>query len=337
MSLFTDSFEFDAFVTAAVFDAAGTAAFALGDGTVRLATASGLAEVEAHAGAVLCAVAHPSGAGVVTGGDDGAVAWSRVEGGAAAATRLAVRKGRWIDALAASPASGLIAFAAGREAVVIDAADPNFSRSFAHERTVAGLAFDPKGRRLATAAYGGVGLWWAKIAEQKPQTLKWPGGHGQLAWSPDGRFLISSLQENQLHGWRLSDSKDMRMGGYPAKIRSLAFTDSGAMLATSGAAGAVIWPFVGPNGPMGREAAEIGVSASGAKATCVASAPARPIVAAGFDDGTLWAANLKSGKIEKLRPDPGAPISALAVSPDGTRLAFGDEAGGAGLYELEGF
>ena len=57
---------FDAQITAAVFDNAG-AAFALGDGSVRF---EGGEFSAAHDGAILCAVAHPSGDGVLTGGDD---------------------------------------------------------------------------------------------------------------------------------------------------------------------------------------------------------------------------------------------------------------------------
>jgi WD40 repeat protein len=331
------SFEFDAYVTAALFDSKGVAAFALGDGTVRLAAPQGVMTVEAHDGAILCAAQHPTGAGIVTGGDDGAVVWTRLEGGELAATRLARQTGRWIDALASSSASGLIAYAFGKQAAVIDIADPAFDRSFSHERSAAGLAFDPKGRRLAVASYGGVSLWWAKIADQKPALLKWPGGHGTLVWSPDGKFLISSLQENQLHGWRLADAKDMRMGGYPAKVKSLAFTENGAILATSGAGGAVVWPFTGPTGPMGKEAAEIGLSPSGAKTTCVAATPVLSVMAAGFDDGTLWAANLKTGKLEKLKSDKGPPITALAVAADASAVAFGDEAGGAWVMRLRDF
>ena len=331
------SFAFDAYVTAAVFDASGLAAFALGDGTVRLAAPSGVVAVEAHDGAILSAAPHPSGRGIVTGGDDGAVVWTRLEGDELVATRLAHQKGRWIDAVASSSASGLIAYAFGKQAAVLDAADAAFTRSFTHERSVAGLTFDPKGRRLATSSYGGVNLWWAKIADQKPSILKWPGGHGVLAWSPDGKFLMSAMQENSLHGWRLSDSKDMRMGGYPAKVKSLAFTDNGQILATSGAGGAVVWPFTGATGSMGKEAAEIGLSPSGAKTTCVAAAPVRPVMAAGFDDGTLWVANLKTGKLEKLKADKGPPITALAVAPDASAVIFGDEAGGAALMRLRDF
>ena len=70
--------------------------------------------------------------------------------------------------------------------------------------------------------------------------------------SRDGRFLISAMQEPMLHGWRLSDRKDMQMSGYAARVRSFAFTADDKLLATSGANQLILWPFHGKDGPMGR-------------------------------------------------------------------------------------
>src|ERR1700722_14162470 len=106
-------YAFDAYVTAVSFDTAGKAVFALGDGSVRFEDG---AAVDAHDGAILAAVAHPSGQGLLTGGDDGGLVWAQGWG----AREIAALPGKWIDAVAASPASGLIAFSAGREAHVRD-------------------------------------------------------------------------------------------------------------------------------------------------------------------------------------------------------------------------
>ena len=103
-------FAFDAYVTDARFDRSGLAVFALGDGTVRWEDGR---QVQAHDGAILCAAAHPSGEGLITGGDDGRLAWSRPSG----TETLAEIRGRWIDVVASSSASGLIAFAAGDQAL----------------------------------------------------------------------------------------------------------------------------------------------------------------------------------------------------------------------------
>jgi WD40 repeat protein len=323
------SFSFDAYVTAALFDAAGQAVFALGDGSVRFEVDG---HVQAHDGAALCAAAHPGGQGLVTGGDDGRVVWSTGSG----PEQIAEVQGRWIDSLATSTASGLIAFGAGRDLHVRDAADPAFARVFTHEKSVADVTFEPKGRRLAVASYGGAVLWYARIAEQKPVQLKWAGSHIGVVFSPDGKFLMSSMQENQLHGWRLADAKDLRMGGYPAKVKSLAFLAKGALLATSGAPGAVVWPFGGANGPMGKEAAEIGFEES-ALVTRVAGTPDQTILAAGLDDGRVWITDLTSRRVETLKAEKGAAITALAISDDAKRLAWGDEDGQAGVVELAGF
>jgi WD40 repeat protein len=318
--------QYDAYVTAALFDRTGKAAFALGDGSVRFEDGQ---TAQAHDGAVLSACLHPSGEGVLTGGDDGRVVWSRPSG----AEEFAALKGKWIDSVAASAESGLIAFAAGRELHVRDVKDAAFSRTFQHEKSVADVAFDAKGRRIAAATYGGVWLWYARIAEQKPAILSWAGSHVAIAWSPDGKFLISAMQENQLHGWRVSDEKNMRMGGYPAKVKSLAFLSKGQLLATSGANGAVVWPFAGSTGPMGKQAAEVGFNEE-AMVVRVAATPAGSWLAGGLDDGRVWASDLKSGRHDWVKAETGLPITALAITADGKRLAWGDEEGGAGVAEI---
>ena len=317
---------FDAYVTAALFDAAGQAAFALGDGSVRFEDGT---KVEAHDGAVLSAALHPSGQGLLTGGDDGRLVWSHNHG----AQEIASVPGRWIDAVAASTDSKLIAFAAGRELHVRDAADPAFARTFVHEKSVADLAFDPKGRRIAVATYGGAWLWYARIADQKPVKLAWAGSHVALAWSPDGKFLISAMQENQLHGWRVADEKNMRMGGYPAKVKSLAFLAKGNLLATAGANGAIVWPFAGSTGPMGKQAAEINYDEA-AMVVRVAGAPQLSWIAAGLDDGRVWACDLTGQKVVPLKAEKGSPITALAMSRDAKRVAWGCEDGAAGVTEV---
>ena len=320
-------FSFDAYVTDIIFDGR-SAAFALGDGT--LAWESG-ERIEAHDGVILCAAAHPSGNGLVTGGDDGRVMVARREG----AEELARIKGRWIDSLATAADSGLIAFSAGKDVHVREVRDAAFARTFTHEKSVAGLAFDAKGRRLAAATYGGVALWYGRIADQKPVMLRWAGSHIGVAFSPDAKFLVSSMQESALHGWRMADAKDMRMGGYPSKIKSLAFLENGLWLATSGAQGVVLWPFAGAQGPMGKQAMEIGYDPA-AMVARVAGSPKGTLLAAGLDDGRVWVCSLNSQRIDFIKAEKGPAITALAVLGS-EKLAWGDEAGGAGVEALPAF
>src|SRR5262249_5508830 len=122
-----------------------------------------------HGGAVLSAGRHPTQPGLVSGGDDGRLVWSTPD----AVTELAAVKGRWIESLAVQPGASLAAFGVGREARVVDLADPSFSRVFAHERSVSDVALDARARRLAVATYGGAALWYARIADQQPVMLRW--------------------------------------------------------------------------------------------------------------------------------------------------------------------
>ncbi len=319
------TFEFAAHVGEIVLDG-GRFAFALGDGSIAWEDGP---RRQVHDGPVLCAAAHLRGPGVISGGDDGRLAASTP----AASDLLAEAPGKWIDALAVAPASGLIAFASGRQVRVLDAADRAFGRVFDHERSVAGLAFEAKGRRLAAATYGGVALWYARIGEQKPVMLRWAGSHLEPVFSPDGRFVVSAMQEPALHGWRLTDSADLAMSGYQAKVRSLAFVDQGRWLATSGANGVVLWPFAGAGGPMGKQAAEVGFDAAGTVARLAGLADSA-VIAAALDDGRIWAYDIATDTRRILKPDPGPPISALLFDRSG-RLAWGDESGAAGVFEVD--
>ena len=183
-------------------------ALALADGEVLVGEPDQQKRAAAHPGAAIL-IAISDGKSLVTGGDDGRVL---ATGADAAAREIADEKGRWIDALAMR--GGNVAWSAGKQ---VRARDENGAvRTWAAPSTVRGLAFQPKGYRLAATHYNGASLWFPNI-DGPPQTLEWKGAHLDATFSPDGRFLVTSMQENALHGWRLADSRHMRMTGYPGQ------------------------------------------------------------------------------------------------------------------------
>jgi hypothetical protein len=103
-------------------------------------------------------------------------------------------------------------------------------------------------------------------------------------------------------------------------------------MATSGANGVVVWPFAGGTGPMGKQAAEVGYDEA-ASVVQVAGTPAMSWVAAGLDDGRVWACDLAGQKVTPLKSEKGAPVTALAITPDAKRVAWGCEDGAAGVAE----
>ena len=162
-------------------------------------------------------------------------------------------KRRWIDHVAAGP-DGAVAWSAGKSAFVL--AGKGEPRSIEVQSTVGGLAFAPKGVRLAIAHYNGVTMWFPN-AQAAPETLEWKGSHHDVAFSPNGQFLVTAMQEPALHGWRVVDAKHMRMSGYSARVRSFAWTAGGKWLATSGSEQLVLWPFQGKDGPMGKQPQDV--------------------------------------------------------------------------------
>lgn len=325
----------DAYVVAAAFDRGSRhAAFALGDGTVRLVSLANREEwqqVAAHDGGTLALAPDCAAGGFVSGGDDGCL---RRIGADGSVTDIATYGSKWVEHVASHPGDkgrGLLACAVGKNAHVLDGAG-NALKVLEHPSSVTGLAFDARGKRIAASHYNGATLWFVGSKSDNPRRLEWKGSHIGIAIHPELAAVVTAMQENSLHGWRLSDGQHMRMGGYPAKPRSLSFTRNGKWLASSGADSVILWPFSGA-GPMGKQATEL---AGGGNALCtmVACHPQQEAVAAGFSDGMVVIADIESGRVLPVAAPGRGPISALAWSFDGTHLAFGAETGFAALVDF---
>jgi len=319
------SFDLGGFAVAASF-IGPVALFATGEGEVAAATRAGGLEGRdrIHDGGILYAVAARDGRAFLTAGDDGKVRSVSLD----AATDLAETGGRWPSALAAGP-DGAIAVSAGRSILIVRPGKPDVT--FEAPSLVSGLAFAPKGLRVAAAHNGGASLWFPGQKDAPPVSLVWKGSHLDVTFSPDGAFLVTSMQEASLHGWRLADKGHMRMSGYPGKTRSFSWSHKGHWLATSGADAAILWPFQTKDGPMGKAPKEVGVRAE-TQVSRVSFHPAVDVLAIGYADGMVLLVRLSDGAEILVARPMGAPVSALAWSADGALLAWGTESGRAGLF-----
>jgi WD40 repeat protein len=301
-----------------------TAVFVLGDEAMLLAEPQGEPRrVEVHGGGILATAA--DGERIVSGGDDGKVIATDAKG--ESRTLATDAKHRWIDHVALGP-DGAVAWSAGKTAFV----QAKELREFEAPSTVGGLAFLPKGFRLAIAHYNGATLWFPNAPQAEPEKLEWKGSHLGVTVHPDGRFLVTTMQEPMLHGWRLVDRQHMRMSGYAARVTSYGWTPGGKWLATSGSTQLILWPFQAKDGPMGKQPRILAPSEH--RIEVVACHPKQEIVAAGYGDGMILLVRLEDGA-EILAKKPGeAPVTALAWSADGMLLAFGTESGEAGVIDL---
>lgn len=302
-----------------------TAVFVGAEEAVTFVTAGGeAARLPIHDGAVLCTAS--DGKRIVSGGDDGKVIEVNTDGGVQTLTTDPKR--RWIDNVAVH-ADGAVAWSAGKTAFVRSAKGEQKSHDVIS--TVGGLAFAPKGMRLAISHYNGVTLWFPNMTA-KPEPLEWAGSHLGVVFSPDNKFLITSMHESALHGWRLSDARHMRMTGYPARVRSISWSADGKFLATSGADTVIMWPFASKDGPMGKEPTIL--APMPARVSIVACHPKQEIVAAGYTDGTVLMVRISDGAEILVRRKTDQAVTALAWNAKGSLLAFAAADGDAGLLTL---
>jgi len=302
-----------------------TPVFVLGEEALLFAPAEKRTRVAAHDGGILVSAADQQR--IVTGGDDGKLVATDRDGNIEV---LATdERKRWIDQVALGP-DGAVAWSTGKIARV--KTGKGEVREHQAASTVGGLAFFPKGFRVAIAHYNGVTLWFPNAAGTPPQRLEWKGSHLAVTLSPDGRFAVTAMQEPTLHGWRIADSQHMRMSGYSARVRSLSWSAGGEFLATSGSEQVILWPFDGKNGPMGRQPKLLGQAET--RVVAVACHPKQPVVAAAYADGRILLVRLDDGALILVRQADGDPVGALGWDSSGQLLAFGTEGGKAGVLTL---
>jgi WD40 repeat protein len=312
-------------------------AFFLGDVPFFLASSgeihrldSGHKVTEGHEG-LLSTAYDATSKTVLTGGEDGKIL--RVNGDGSV-TVMAEMPRKWITSVAAGP-SGAVAFAYGRTATVVTS--DGKSKDFTEQRSIEDVAFATKGLRIGVARYNGVTLHWAGT-NGAPVDLEWKGAHTQVTFSPDGRFLVTAMQENSLHGWKLDskpgeETRHMRMSGYPAKVKSLSWSVKGKWLASSGAPAAIVWPFSSKDGPMGKAPIELGTRAN-ILATSVSFHPVDEVLAIGFIDGMILGVRLADQKEALLRRPGKGAITSMSWSPSGKLIAFASDAGDCGVVDI---
>jgi len=312
-------------------------AASMGDGSMRFLAAheevKDAKAMDVHKGISLSLKPDADDHAFLSGGDDGKL--FIIDPKLDAPTLIAEHKNQWIDHVAASIDSTYRAYSIGKNVHMLNAEGEKHGPALTHPSSIGGLAFSPNSKRLAASHYNGVSLWWTNAKEAVPVKLNWKGSHLGLIWHPDGKILLTSLQENALHGWRLSDNNEMRMQGYAAKIHSMDFTPKGKYMATSGADQIICWPFFG-GGPWGKSPLTLG-GTDARVVTQVAAHPKDELVAAGYEDGMIVMAPL-DGRMEVLIHAPigkGSGVIGLVWNATGDCLFAATESGTILMFTIE--
>ena len=300
-------------------------AVGFGDGTVRIFTSGQSSKaIKAHKGIVLCM--SKDGDYILTGGDDGRFLKISLKG---EVNEIGNFGTRWVDNVTAN--NGSLVCSSGK---IVYLWSPNTKepKLFEHNSTIGGMAFDARGRRLAVSRYDGVTLWKKNYSNKwESSNLIWKGSHNKVSFSPDGKYLVTSMQENAIRCWRLKDKIDFAMSGYNAKVKSFAFVGETSYLATSGALGmgiaaTICWPFDG-DGPMGRQPVCLSYTGNN-QVTFVEPFPSEKAVFAGLSDGSVYLSQIENtNNTIIIRSFTGSEVSAIATTEDRSHVLIGDMGG----------
>ncbi|MFI6500538.1 hypothetical protein [Nonomuraea typhae] len=313
-----------------------------------------LATLTAHSTWLRTADFSPDGRLLASGGDDGDVVLWQVATGA----RLAVLSGHDgpVRDLAFSPDGRTLASAGvDRKVVFWDVAGRTaVARVPGHSGYVQTLAFSPDGRLLATgSADRTIGLWDARRHTQ----LGVLSGHTQsvdgLAFSPDGRTLATASPDQTIMVWDVARRTRMTaLTGHTGQARTVVFSSDGQRLISAGHdQKIIIWD-------LARRTRLITLTGHGENIYTLAHSPQAPVLASAGEEGrvilwdlarlplthtgwlndaafspdgsalatagadgavTLWDPRTRTRR--ELLDAAGAPVNAVAFSPDGRTIA----------------
>ena len=299
---------------------------------VLLATEGGgrLHVLQGHETGTNCLSFSPEGRFLASGGQDGTVKiWDAVAGRHAA---TAAAGPGWVEQVAWRPqppegagtgaGGSLLAAAAGRRLVLVGS-DGSVRHSFPEApKTLSALAWEPSGGCVASACFGRIRLWDADDFVLQKE-LPYANGIHALAWSPDGRWLVSGNQDPSVHLWIPGEDSELHMSGYEGKVKHLSFDHTGRWLATSGGHDACVWDCSGA-GRVGRAPAML---PHDSMVCAVAFQRRHGLLATASDDGTfvLWSPERQQPLRATVRM-PATPTR-LSWSPDDRFLAIGSAKG----------
>jgi WD40 repeat protein len=205
-----------------------------------------------------------------------------------------------------------------------------------HNRTgVVEAVFNPKGTKLAVAdADGSAGIFAARTGQPlhwlhtKGEQRAHPAGRATgIAWSPDGRYLVTVGSDAQVRVWDARSGRYLRtFWAHTGAVTSVAFALHSDRIVTTGVdRTAIVWDV-----PSHRTIA-------------VLQGDPRPLYSAAFSPDGRWVVTGDSGGVVRVWdvearkmlaaiPAHAGPVNAVSFSPDGKRILSASDDWSAKIY-----
>ena len=204
----------------------------------------------------------------------------------------------------------------------------------AHDDTVYGLAFDPKGQKLASASADHRVILW-EVASGKPLYigLRHDDSVVSVAFDPTGRRLASGSDDGKARIWEASSGKLLlTLEGHQGLVKCVGFDRSGRTLVSiTGGHDPTVKLWDAANGTLLRvlQAHEGAVHAA-------AFDPTGLILATGGEDETVRVWEVASGKLLHTLEGHRGCVHSVVFDPTGKTLASGSEDATVKVWEVVG-
>ena len=234
----------------------------------------------------------------------------------------------WIERAKWSPDGRHLASALGKTLVILNAAG-EVARTFpGHKTSVSDFAWNPRNPlEIASVCGGGAQMW--RVGETDPfARFEWGGASLLVAWSPDGRWIVTGDQTPSVHLYDFTRDYPLHIHGFETKVKAMDFSPDGKRLATGGGTTVTVWNCTGKTGPEDTTPDQLKFHKGDVET--IAWSPTGEFLATGDIAGRLVISEARGRPVSAFEDKEA--ITALAWSPDGKSLAAGDSAGRVILF-----
>ena len=234
--------------------------------------------------------------------------------------------GKWLAAASLSTASGnavkLWDAATGQELLTM----------VGHTNWLAGLAFSPDGKRLASTSLDGtVRVWSLEPGRELVTVLSPIAGYGnRVVYSPNGQEFSTNGGDGTATIWN-SETGEPRLAvtGHAAEILNVAFSPDGKRFATASLdATATLWDAATGKKLVTLSGHEVGVRD-------ITFSPDGMLIATGGFDNTARVWDAATGTPKYVFTDYQAIVPGVAFSPDGNYLATSSTDGTSKIWDMQ--